>query len=107
MVDGWSIHWPATGHCSSDAGGVNPTGVTVRIGLTTGPLGGLAWLAAPTSHCEGAPLEGGCWQKKSCEYPRSTVWPLSQASVNPMLMQLSPPSWHGSGLGDGLGDDAW
>ena len=66
MVDGWSMHWPATGHCSCDAGGVNPTGVTARNGLTTGPLGGLV-PAAPASHCEGAPLEGGCWQKKSCE----------------------------------------
>jgi hypothetical protein len=61
------MQWPATGHCSVDLGGVNPTGVTVRMGLTTGPLGGLTRPAAPTSHREGAPLEGGRRQKKRCE----------------------------------------
>src|SRR5919198_2452552 len=90
------MHWPATGHCKVESGGVKPCGTTVRIGLTTDPLGGFVWAPAPTSHCEDAPLEGGCWQKKSCEYSRSTVCPLSQASVKPMLMQSFPPSWQGS-----------
>lgn len=28
MVDGWSMQWPATGHCRVSFGGVNPSGTT-------------------------------------------------------------------------------
>src|SRR5919109_1177021 len=87
---------PATGHCSVESGGEKPCGTTVRMGLTTPPLGGFTWAPAPASQSEVAPLDGGCWQKKSWLYSSVTVWPLSQAWVNPMLMQLSPPSWQGS-----------
>src|SRR5579859_3373204 len=28
MVCGWSMHWPAVGHCRVDCGGVKPSGTT-------------------------------------------------------------------------------
>src|SRR5580704_16076017 len=41
MVDGWSMHLPAVGHCRVDAGGVNPSGTTTYSGSK--PLSG-AWV---------------------------------------------------------------
>ena len=32
MVPGWSMQWPATGHCKVDVGGVNPSGTTTYSG---------------------------------------------------------------------------
>src|SRR6202034_338985 len=40
MVDGWSMHLPAVGHCRVDSGGVNPSGTTTYSGSK--PLAG-AW----------------------------------------------------------------
>jgi hypothetical protein len=92
------MHIPGFGHCSVDCGGVNPNGTMSQIGLTIGPLGGFTVAPAPASQPDLARLDGGCQQKNGWENPRSTVLPPSQASVNPMLIQRSPPNWHGSAV---------
>src|SRR5580765_1523272 len=90
------MHRPRSGQCSVFPGGENPRGTSTYISLTTGPLGGAIPAPSPASQCEFAMLSGGSAQKNGCEYPSCTVSPPNQASVKPMLMQLAPPSRHGS-----------
>src|SRR5258705_227018 len=97
---------PGTGQCSVDAGGENPTGIKRYTLLTTGPLGGGTVAALPASQREKAKVAGGLAQKNLCEYPSCTVWPSNHASVNPISMQLRPPSLHGSEVASGAGASA-